>query len=171
MSHDRYFINKVATRVAAFRDGRLALFDGGYDDYVAAGRPGPAARGASPRREKALGATAGGGRPGGGVPSPPPDGESARRRKRAEAEARNRRGRESRVFRERIAAVEAKILPMETRLKEIEAALAASETYKEPGRARHLGEEKKSIEIELAHLYDAWDEAIADLQREEARVT
>jgi len=171
VSHDRYFINKVATRVVAFRDGRLALFDGGYDDYVAAGRPGPAARGASPRREKALGATADGGRPGGGVPSPPPDGESARRRKRAEAEARNRRGRESRVFRERIAAVEAKILPMETRLKEIEAALAASETYKEPGRARHLGEEKKSIEIELAHLYDAWDEAIADLQREEARVT
>ena len=37
------------------------------------------------------------------------------------------------------------------------------------GLARSLGEEKKSLEIELAHLYDEWDEAITDLQREEAR--
>ena len=38
VSHDRYFINKVATRVAAFRDGRLVLYRGGYDDYIAAAR-------------------------------------------------------------------------------------------------------------------------------------
>src|SRR5262245_65439446 len=40
VSHDRYFINKVATRVAAFDRGRLALHDGGYDDYLAAVRAG-----------------------------------------------------------------------------------------------------------------------------------
>src|SRR6266581_1015964 len=45
VSHDRYFINKVATRVAAFRDGRLALYDGGYDDYLAASRSGSAPKG------------------------------------------------------------------------------------------------------------------------------
>src|SRR5262249_972515 len=36
VSHDRYFINKVATRVAAFTEGRLAFYRGGNDDYRAA---------------------------------------------------------------------------------------------------------------------------------------
>ena len=47
--------------------------------------------------------------------------------------------------------------------------MLGSDIYKEPGLARRLGEEKKAIEIDLAHLYDQWDEATSDLQREEAR--
>ena len=57
----------------------------------------------------------------------------------------------------------------DARTKEIETAMGAPETYQEQGLARSLGEEKKSIEIELAHLYDQWEEATADLQREESR--
>ncbi len=176
VSHDRYFINKVATRVAAFVDKRLALFDGGYDDYLAAtgraaatGSGGPAAgarasSGAPPssrRRRSAAGpapGTASGAAP-----------RRGRERRRAVAEARNRRNSRLRVHRARIADLESSILPLETRLKEIESALASESTYKEAGLARSLGEEKKSIEIDLAHLYDAWDEATTDLQREEAR--
>ncbi|HXU11786.1 MAG TPA: ABC-F family ATP-binding cassette domain-containing protein, partial [Candidatus Binatia bacterium] len=62
VSHDRYFINRVATRVAAFDDGRLRLHDGGYDDYMAALRagasgkaPGGAAGVAAPARGVAPG--------------------------------------------------------------------------------------------------------------------
>jgi ATP-binding cassette, subfamily F, member 3 len=173
VSHDRYFINKVATRVAAYRDGRLALYDGGYDDYVAAasrpaasvpargtGRPPgrttpPPAGPPAPRRARE-------------AEGPRPAGGAGREQRRADAEARNRKSRDLRVFRERVAALEAKILPHETRLKEIDATMASADTYKEPGLARRLGEEKKSLEIELAHLYDDWDEATSDLQREEA---
>jgi len=169
VSHDRYFINKVATRVAAFDDGRLLVHSGGYDDYLAAARgtsPGRTAAppGAKPRPRPAPQAA----RPA-PVPEPRPAGHSGgREQRRADAEARNRKSRELRTFRERVAAIEAAILPHETRLKEIEAAMADSRTYKEPGLARQLGEEKKTIEIELAHLYDDWDEATSDLQREEA---
>jgi len=56
-------------------------------------------------------------------------------------------------------------------LKEVAVALSSSETYRETGLARALGEEKKKIEIELAHLYDAWDEATSDLHREEVKRT
>ena len=56
------------------------------------------------------------------------------------------------------------------RLKELEATMSSPETYKEPGLARRLGEEKKSIEIELAHLYDDWDEATSALQTAEGRL-
>ncbi len=175
VSHDRYFINKVATRVAAFDDGRLRLYDGGYDDYLAAVRAG--ASGKAPRGAAGIAVL-----PGGGTPGPAPAvglgrevsrgvAPGGREQKRREAEMRNRRGRELRAFRDRIAALEASILPLETRLKELEAALSSGETYKESGLARRLGEEKKSIEIELAHLYDDWDEATSDLQSAEDRLS
>src|SRR5262249_33696698 len=35
VSHDRYFINKVATKVAGLAGGRLKIHDGGYDAYRA----------------------------------------------------------------------------------------------------------------------------------------
>jgi ATP-binding cassette subfamily F protein 3 len=154
VSHDRYFINRVATRVAAFDDGRLVLYDGGYDDYLAALRTGVPGR---PARASAGNASPS--RPGG-----------SREQRRSDAEYRNLRSRELRSFRERIAALEAAILPLETRLKEIEAAMSSPDVYKEPGLARRLGEEKKAMEIDLAHLYDDWDEATTDLQEAESRL-
>ena len=154
VSHDRYFINRVATRVAAFDDGRLVLYDGGYDDYLAALRTGVTGR---PARASAGNASPS--RPGG-----------SREQRRSDAEARNLRNRELRSFRERIATLEAAILPHETRLKEIDAAMSSPDVYKEPGLARRLGEEKKALEIELAHLYDDWDEATTDLQEAESRL-
>ena len=190
VSHDRYFINRVATRVAAFDDRRLRLYDGGYDNYLAAlrgGVPGKAPRGAAgiavlPRAGRPAPGAAAGARqdratgtiPGakrrdagdGGSPAWIPEGREQRRR---DAEARNRRGKELRGFRERIAALEASILPLETRLKELETVMSSPDIYQEDGLARRLGEERKSIEIELAHLYDDWDEATSDLQSAEDR--
>jgi ATPase subunit of ABC transporter with duplicated ATPase domains len=34
VSHDRYFINKVATKVAAIEDGKIVSYDGNYDMYI-----------------------------------------------------------------------------------------------------------------------------------------
>ena len=179
VSHDRYFVNKVATRVAAFREGRLALYDGGYDDYLAALRGGPVP-GAGARRAPAAahhaaaiihpaaaatGRPAAGRLPAAGAGAPAPKTPDGRARRRAEAEERNRKGRETRLFRERIAALEGSILPLESRLKEIDLALGDPATYGEPGLARRLGEEKKAIEIDLAHLYDEWDEATSELEQ------
>ncbi|HYV85903.1 MAG TPA: ABC-F family ATP-binding cassette domain-containing protein [Patescibacteria group bacterium] len=198
VSHDRYFINRVATKVAAFTDGRITVYEGGYDDYLAAARgAAPTARAAhlmraarrdetpagDTRREPAR--TGGGGRqeapPRAASPrrddpprreaKPPAAGAepSAKTRRRDEAEERNRRNRELRAFRERIQKVEASILPLESRLKEIESAMAEPDVWQDHARARGLGEEKKGIEIELAHLYDDWDHATADLQEEESK--
>jgi ATP-binding cassette subfamily F protein 3 len=183
VSHDRYFINRVATRVAAFDDGRVRLYDGGYDDYQAAlragdqrGSPRPAA--APPRAARPDAAAPAAARPQASLPpqarptaapSPPRPG-GGREQRRTDAEARNQKNRELRSFRERIAALEAAILPHETRLKEIDAAMSSPDVYKEPGLARKLGEEKKGLEIELAHLYDDWDEATTELQEAESRL-
>jgi ATP-binding cassette subfamily F protein 3 len=204
VSHDRYFINRVATRVAAFEEGRLAVHDGGYDDYLAASRAGgaapraparrppgvkppaakPGAADSRPRTGPSPAATAP--RPGrvppagiaGEVPAgdrrpeaPPGRGGAGRAQRRVAAEARQRRNQALRAHRERVAALEGRILPLERRLKEIEAAMATPETWTDPGAARSLGEEKKTIEIELAHLYDDWEGATSDLQEAADRVS
>src|SRR5262249_539242 len=44
VSHDRYFIDKLATRVFEIGDGRIEVFPGNYEDYLwrKEGRPGAA---------------------------------------------------------------------------------------------------------------------------------
>ena len=213
VSHDRYFINRVATKVAAFGAGRLTLYDGGYDDYLAAARgAAPTAKAAAVMRAtggaKSLHTHATGGK--GGAPASLRSAGDARRAgeaspagkvrspgqvraagdarlaavqpaaerpaverkldRRAEAEARNLRNRTLKGFRDRVRALEQKIEPLEARLKAIEAEMADPEVWHDAGRARSLGEERKAIEIELAHLYDDWDHATSDLQAEEARL-
>ena len=192
VSHDRYFINRVATKVAAFDDGRVTVYDGGYDDYLAAARgitvtaraaalaragaaPGPRPAPAPAAKAASKPATAPGGK---SAADSPPRQEAGRRestedrraQRREEAEARNRRNRGLRVFKDRIAKIESSILPLETRLKEIDQAMADPGTWHDPVKGKSLGEEKKSIEIELAHLYDDWDHATTEMQAEEARL-
>ena len=205
VSHDRYFINKVATRVVTFDRGRLISYQGGYDDYLAAvraadsdsrpskattsprsgqvesGRPHRAGKNAAPPRASETARTEAVS-PASSLTLPqasqstaapataaPSDSRShaGREARRSEAETRNRRSRALRIHKDRIASLEATIVPSEARLKEIDSTLASPDTYKEAGLARSLGEEKKSLEIELAHLYDEWEEATSDLQREE----
>src|SRR6185436_15789243 len=48
ISHDRYFINRLATKVVEVRDGRLVTHLGGYDDYQAALADGPAGASSAP---------------------------------------------------------------------------------------------------------------------------
>ncbi len=34
ISHDRFFLNEVCTKIAVLEDGAISVFDGNYDDYV-----------------------------------------------------------------------------------------------------------------------------------------
>lgn len=34
VSHDRYFLDRIADRMAAFEDGRIKVYEGGYTDYL-----------------------------------------------------------------------------------------------------------------------------------------
>ncbi len=209
VSHDRYFINKAATRVAGFIEGRLEMFDR-YDEYQAArlhreggGEGRPAARkrtaaastpaaarpGAVAERAAALPERPGAGPQGpkkserrserteGGQAAPSSTaasgpaaqpGRRGRDERRAEAEARSERHRRLKPLRDEVARLEKRIEAVEARLKEIDAALADPQTYQVDGRARDLGASKKEIEIDLAHLYDEWDQATRSLQEAEA---
>src|SRR5262249_262526 len=139
ISHDRYFINRLATKVVEVRDGRLVIHLGGYDDYQAAieqapsdpppplptppppplpppppppdraGRAGAAAPGAAAGRPRA-----GGARPPGGSRVDPA----------------------VRELRRRLDALEAEIHTMEARLADLGRTLADPTLYTDGERAR-----------------------------------
>jgi ATP-binding cassette subfamily F protein 3 len=141
ISHDRYFINRLATRVVEVRAGRLTSHLGGYDDYRAAlARPpgtaeaGTAPPSASPHRP----------------PAGRPDAAAAR-------PVRRRVAPEVRALRARLEALEAQIHALEARLGELGAALADPALYTDGDRARAVAVERRDAEEQVAWLLHEWE--------------
>jgi len=156
ISHDRYFINRIATRVVEIDRGRLVTYLGSYDDYLAA----KAGRGAvgdddrdqreplvSPRDTAASGAT------------PGPDGRARAPGSSAASSPRSPRvSRETKQLRARLQTVERRIAELERRLGEIGEALGDPALYRDADRARAITTEQKTAEAEVAWLMREWEE-------------
>src|SRR5262249_22000414 len=145
ISHDRYFINRVATRIVEIVDGALVTYLGSYDDYLEAKRRASApveSRDEEPAARRA--ATARGPdvpRPATPMPAPRGMGASSRRVTAA-----------VKKLRARLAEVERQIHALEARLEEIGAALADPGLYTDGERVRTITGERKSTEERVAWL-------------------
>jgi ATP-binding cassette subfamily F protein 3 len=179
ISHDRYFINRIGTRVVEVQGGRLTDYLGNYDDYLAASAARTSAEPASAPAP---------GRPGGTSAVTPPAGPSGRRPAAAlappapvppSAPARpapareptppSREGsskksgrraleREVKAIRGRLETIEKQIAEMETRLADIGLALADPDLYRDGNRAREISESRRQAEEQVAWLMKEWEE-------------
>jgi len=148
ISHDRYFINRIGTRVVDVQAGRLTDYLGDYDDFVA--------------RKAALAAPVAPARP---EPSPAAPTRAAAPARSAPAPAaaaprRRNKGieREIKSIRERLNGVEAQIQEMEARLAEIGLALADPDLYRDGARAREIAQSRKNTEERVAWLMREWED-------------
>jgi ATP-binding cassette, subfamily F, member 3 len=137
ISHDRYFINRIATKVVEVAAGRLTPHLGDYDDYVTA----------KERTE----------------PETPPAAIPSRREPAREPEKVRRRRvpRTSpavRELRRRLGEVEAQIAALEERLRALGEALADPGLYTDGERVRAIALERKSAEEKVAWLLREWEE-------------
>jgi ATP-binding cassette subfamily F protein 3 len=148
ISHDRYFINRVATSIAEVGEGRATLFTGDYDTFVERHLPDDAQRGG----RGALSADDGDARAR----------DQKRDTRRAEAEDRNRRYRERKAMELRIRPVEDEIHRLEAREKEIAASLSDPSVYRDPASAKSLGRERSEIASRLETLYERWEQLAGD---------
>jgi ATP-binding cassette subfamily F protein 3 len=149
ISHDRYFINRLATKVVEVRDGRLVTHLGGYDDYRAAVEraptrgptPGPAASrvGEAPRRGDRNAAPA----------SATERSGRARHRPRVDPTVRG--------LRRRLDTLEAEIHAIEARLESLGRALADPALYTDGERARAVTLERQQAEEQVAWLLHEWE--------------
>lgn len=140
ISHDRYFLDRLAGRIWSVRSGRVSVHEGNYAAFRAAAGAGGeeekvAARGplrTDPGRQGKVAA----------------DGQRAgRTARRTEAERRT------------VSELEASIAALESRRAELEAQLADPNLYREAERAQRAGAQHKSLVAELGKLYEAWESA------------
>jgi len=153
ISHDRYFINRIATRVLEVAGGTLTSYPGDYDDYLTATAR---TRETAPARsdDKLV------------RPSPATVPAAADRRLHAE----RRHGRASgavRALRRRLEEVERQIHDLEERLREFAEALSDPELYKDGDRVRALSTERKTAEEQVAWLMREWEELSVELSAHE----
>ena len=176
ISHDRYFINRIATRVVEVAGGQLTGYLGSYDDYLDSK--------ATPDRVSADGASAGAmsgpphpkslkketaDRPGlsadrgsGGAISGPPHPKSLKKetvdRPGDTKKATKAIDREIKAIKVRLGAVEAQIHDLEARQQEIALALADPDLYRDGQKAREIAQSRKETEERVAWLMKEWEE-------------
>jgi ATP-binding cassette, subfamily F, member 3 len=146
ISHDRYFINRIATQVVEVDDGVLTTYLGSYDDYLAhksqAAAP-PAAGSSAPP-----------------APAPPPAPArlgSSPAAPRGDRRERKEIGREVKAIEARLRAVETQIHDLEARLEDTGLALADPELYRDSRRAREITQTRKETEERVARLMKEWE--------------
>ena len=157
VSHNRSFVNGLATRVWEVRDGALLDWPGNLDDWLYHQRQAGEVAGDEPAAGGARAATAVAGE---GAAS----GGSERERRRTEAEARNARRARERPLREAVARLEARIAELEALQRSSEAALADPALYQDFARARPHVEALAGARDELALLYPQWEERTLELE-------
>jgi ATP-binding cassette subfamily F protein 3 len=142
ISHDRYFINRVATTIAEIGSGVATLFPGDYDTFLERHAKGP--EGGGDARDPA--------------PAEASERDAKRESRRQEAEERNRRYRKRLAFEAKLGPVEEEIDRLESRSREVEELQADPDVYRDPQRARELGRERSEIAARLATLYERWEQ-------------
>ncbi|HYL80532.1 MAG TPA: ABC-F family ATP-binding cassette domain-containing protein [Candidatus Acidoferrum sp.] len=179
ISHDRYFINRIATKVVEVRDGRLWEFAGDYDYYldkkaedqasavsgqrsatIPKEEPGTRATArVAASREPNRELTANGQRPTANAPK-----ARTRDAKRAEAEARQHKSRMAAPLRARLKELEAEIAQAEARIQTLSDHMANPDLYKDGDRAREVARERKALEEQVRSLYGKWEELALRLE-------
>jgi ATP-binding cassette subfamily F protein 3 len=155
ISHDRYFLDRVATQILALDgEGRAEHYEGDYTEYhdwKAARRAARAA--AEAERERA-------------AASRPAPRESAGGTRDARADAKSRevkKGRDSKKKGARDSqSVEAEIAEAEKRLAALGEEMSTPESARDASRLARLNEEYAKTEERLRRLYEEWERAAAE---------
>jgi ATP-binding cassette subfamily F protein 3 len=138
VSHDRYFIDKLATRIFEIEDGHVHVYPGNYEDYLWRKAGGPEALAAQAPVE---------------APAPVPVKESENGAKRVNPIKRQK-------LQERLGSVEKEVAALESEIARHEGELADFKSMEETMRLTELvTQRRKTLEARLAE----WEELSAEL--------
>jgi ATP-binding cassette subfamily F protein 3 len=159
VSHDRYFLNRVADHLLIIEPGRVRLVEGNYDAYqlVLSGRPGDAeTRG---RGDTGTGGQVDAGtRRRGGAETRGRGDAGTRRRGDSGAAGASAKTRRRFPFR-KIADIEKEIFRRESHIEEINRQLGREETCRDGQLVRRLKSQRADEQEALKTLYAHWEEA------------
>ena len=141
VSHDRYFIEKFATRVWVLENGRITDFHGTYSEF----------RSFRERQEQLKNTKSPIGRDDPGVPAKP-----------VEDKVKQKRPGGTKELEKQVRAAERAVEKAEVRLDEL--AQEAEESASDYLKLQDIYKEREAAEDELAHLYAEWERLAAELE-------
>lgn len=138
VSHDRYFINRTASRILELSDGRLTCYLGNYDYYL------EKKTGDLPNGDLAVKNTVS------KAPAPPSEGmQDWKAQKELQAKQRKKEN--------DIRKCEEEIAKLEEKDKQLDNEMALQENATNVARLQELTKEKESISAKLEELYEKWE--------------
>ncbi|MFN8637582.1 MAG: ABC-F family ATP-binding cassette domain-containing protein [Chloroflexota bacterium] len=166
-SHDRYFMDRVATKIGEVGGGRMQVYLGAYSSYrdrrIAAGSASGTPGGGGQATQAASGSVSGNGTARTAV-----EADEAARQERAErvarAEAERRRRRGPGAQERELAKIENELSRVAERKTEVEAMLADPSHYGEPGALEALAEEHATFAGRIAELEERWEALAAEIE-------
>jgi len=138
VSHDRYFLDRVATKILFFSEKGVEYFDGGYSEFYEAHHRALA-------ETQAREAVA----------------RSAERAKRVAETAKPSAARKPKQKQPAAAEIEAEIHSVESELAELSSLLSTEEIARDKGRLFELSEKYQALDDKLAELFSSWEAALA----------
>ena len=151
MSHDRYFVNALATRVVEVDGGKVENYFGDYEYYLGKKAGSPAVVGAISAPGAAVASTSGD-----AAPAPLPPLHKDVRLKDREDE--KRRKREDQARQKRMSEMEGQIAGVEKELALLEDEMNAPGFFDDPERGLQGGERHAGLNARLEKLYGEWEE-------------
>jgi ATP-binding cassette, subfamily F, member 3 len=141
ISHDRYFLDKLVSRVIEIKDHHVKVYEGNYSDYLAK-RQIEKTDAELPDDKKLPNQTS----------------KKSRDNKRAEAEARQAISKDRKKLTSKIEKTEKAIEELETRKVEIEKLMENPETYRDGDLAAQLQKDYSLVKEKLEIHYAQWED-------------
>jgi ATP-binding cassette, subfamily F, member 3 len=171
VSHDRYFVERLATKIIEVGHGEAVVYPGTYPEFLwhkehpeatvpsrpEAARPTVQRQPPGERRQVEPRRPA---RP--SAPPAPNQGQSREDRKKADAEAR-KRARAEQAQRLRVTELESRIAAVEQEIRELERAMAAQGFYDDRVAAQPTIDRHQALMWEVGDLMHQWEELQATL--------
>jgi ATP-binding cassette subfamily F protein 3 len=153
VSHDRYFVERLATKIIEVGHGHAIVYPGTYKEFLwhkehASGQEGQDGREKAESREKPVRAQQ--------TPQKPPR-PSFDEKKRVDAEVR-KKARAEEARRARIEALEARIAETEQAIRDIESAMAVPGFYDDRAAAQTTIDRHQALMWKVGDLMHQWEE-------------
>ncbi len=133
VSHDRYFINRIADRVIEMTPGGVTEYLGNYDDYLEKKRILEAGEDEAVQ---------------GGLTRTQQDKEKRRQRLARES---------AKALQQQLVRAEADIAAAEQHIEELEASMGLPEIYANPAESARVAREHREAQTRLEALYEEWE--------------
>ncbi len=163
VSHDRYFVERLATKIVEVGGGQARTYPGTYAEFLwsqanSAQAPAKAAPPVPAARATAVPA----------APEQPAAAPVSYEHRKRDAAERKKRERALQAAATRLAELEARIAERETEIKTVEAAIAAPGFYDRPADATPTLDRHQALMWEVGDLLGQWEMLQAEVEEKKA---